>query len=435
MTIIFVVILFIFLLVLFKNLTKYKEKTYFKNLKTYLISFLVLSIVLTLIIYPQNAVKAAQNGLSVWLTIVFPSLLPFLIGSEILIGIGVVNFLGVLLQPIMTPLFGVTGEGAFPFAMSITSGYPVGVNLVSRMRQKNDINRIEAQRLVSFCSTSGPLFIVGAVSVEMLGNPNLGIILASSHYLGAVTVGLLFKTYGKNIYKAKKTYNKNYIKSAFNELILARKKDGRPFSVIMSDAIKSSFNSMIIVGGFIILYSVIIELLNSTNLLNIITNLILNIIPFDLNPNLINGFLSGLIEMTNGCYILSSIDEISIVSKVCSISFLIAWSGLSIHSQSISLINNTDINTKIYLLSKTLHGVLSCIYSYLFYLFTFRNNIISSFSIKHDSNQLNYINQLVKSFNISIKLQLTIVAIMLIVGLSIGLFASFNFNKTKHKTS
>lgn len=435
MTILITILSLITFLILYKNINRIKRKGFLLNLKIYLTSFLTLAIVLSLVIFPQSAVNAAKNGLSVWLTIVLPSLLPFLIGSEILIGIGIVKFIGVLLQPIMTPLFGVSGEGAFPFAMSITSGYPIGVTLVSKLRQQRTINKIEAQRLVSFCSTSGPLFIIGAVSVGMLKDPNIGPVLAVSHYLGAISVGLLFKLYGKSSYKVDKPIKKNYIKSAFNELLLARKKDGRTFSTIMSDAIKSSFNSMVIVGGFIILYSVIIEILNTTNILNTISDTILYIVPFELNPEIITGFLSGMIEMTNGCKIVSSIKEISIVSKICSISFLIAWSGLSIHSQSISMLNKTDINTKIYILAKSLHGLLSCFFSYIFYTLIFSRNIVPSFFIQQDITKTNLIEEWIRSFNLSLKLELAIVVTLITIGLAIGLLSSLNLEKKTKKTS
>lgn len=140
----------------------------FENIGTYSLVLLTVFLVVCLIVFPHNTINASLNGLITWSSIVLPSLLPFFIGSEILIGLGVVNFIGVLLSPIMYPLFRVSGKGSFPFAMSIASGYPVGVTLVSKLRIQNAINRIEAQRLVSFCSTSGPLFIIGAVALFIL---------------------------------------------------------------------------------------------------------------------------------------------------------------------------------------------------------------------------------------------------------------------------
>ena len=82
------------------------------------------------------------------------------------------------------------------FAISAVSGYPVGARLASDLRLNKDISQYEGQRLVSFCSTSGPLFIIGAVAVGMLNNASLGYVMLICHYLGAITVGLLFRKYG-----------------------------------------------------------------------------------------------------------------------------------------------------------------------------------------------------------------------------------------------
>ena len=57
--------------------------------------------VASLIIMPEESFEASVRGLDIWLEIVFPSLLPFLIISEMLIAFGVVKFLGVFLEPFM----------------------------------------------------------------------------------------------------------------------------------------------------------------------------------------------------------------------------------------------------------------------------------------------------------------------------------------------
>ena len=44
------------------------------------------------------------------------------------------------------------------------------------------------------------------------------------------------------------------------------------------------------------------------------------------------------------------------------INFLIGWSGFSIHSQALSFISKTDIDNKLYIISKFLHGILSSIF-------------------------------------------------------------------------
>lgn len=58
-----------------------------------------------MVVYPEIAFAAAVRGLRLWWDVVFPALLPFFIGGQVLMGLGAVHFAGVLLEPLMRPLF------------------------------------------------------------------------------------------------------------------------------------------------------------------------------------------------------------------------------------------------------------------------------------------------------------------------------------------
>lgn len=118
-----------------------------------------------LISHPKESLKASIKGLHTWWEVVFPSLLPFFIIAELLIGFGVVKFLGVLLEPFMRPIFRVPGIGGFVWAMGMASGNPAGAKFTVRLRNEGNITQIEAERLVAFTSCANPLFIFGAVAV------------------------------------------------------------------------------------------------------------------------------------------------------------------------------------------------------------------------------------------------------------------------------
>src|SRR5690606_20304655 len=126
-------------------------------LKSFLLGGGALFLVVSLVLYPETAFNSSLEGLQIWWEVVFPALLPFFIASEILMGFGVVHFLGVLLEPFMRPVFRVPGPGAFVMAMGLASGYPIGAKLTSRLREQGLITRSEGERLVSFTNTADPL--------------------------------------------------------------------------------------------------------------------------------------------------------------------------------------------------------------------------------------------------------------------------------------
>jgi len=90
-----------------------------------------------------------------WFNVVFPSLFPFFVASEILYRTGFIKAIGILLEPIMRP-FNVPGCGSFAFAMGITSGYPVGAKITASMREEKLLSKTESERLLSFTNNSGP---------------------------------------------------------------------------------------------------------------------------------------------------------------------------------------------------------------------------------------------------------------------------------------
>ena len=62
-----------------------------------------------LVLNPTEMIAAAREGLLLWFNQVLPSLLPFVVGINMLIGLGFIGFLGVLASPVMLPLFKVPG--------------------------------------------------------------------------------------------------------------------------------------------------------------------------------------------------------------------------------------------------------------------------------------------------------------------------------------
>ncbi|MED4568770.1 nucleoside recognition domain-containing protein, partial [Brevibacillus agri] len=158
---------------------------------TLLLALSTVALVLTLVIYSQISFEAAVRGLKIWWEVVFPSTLPFIVLSEVLMGLGVVHFVGVLLEPLMRPLFNVPGTGGFVLAMGFSSGYPVAAKLTTRLRQQGSVSKAEGERLVSFTTTGDPLFVMGAVAIGFFHSEQMGIVLALTHYLSAIIMGLV----------------------------------------------------------------------------------------------------------------------------------------------------------------------------------------------------------------------------------------------------
>jgi len=342
-----------------------KNKHFISSSK--LITILIIILVTAgILIFPQEVLTSSKKGIQLWFNTLFPSLFPFMVATYLLIELGVVHFIGIIFEPVMGPIFNVPGEGAFPWIMGLISGYPMGAKISSDLRSKGKISQIEAQRLVSFTNNSGPLFILGAVSAGMLSKPEIGVFLLIVHYLSSLTVGILFSFYKREKSIKRKKY-KNIIKKSLNQLLIIQKTNSKKIGLILKESILNSMETIVQIGGFVIVFSVISQLLELSSLLNLSTKLLK---PFfntiGLNPNLISSLVLGIIEITNGISRIS-LNSSTICQELALVSFLIAFGGISVLMQTITVISSSDINILVYSYSKLIQGLIAFIYSILLY--------------------------------------------------------------------
>jgi len=118
---------------------------------------------LSMVLYPKEGLEATKEGLHLFLNVVFPSLLPFFVLSDLMLGLGVVHFIGVLFTPLMRPLFNVPGEGAFVLSMGLAAGYPMDAVITARFRKSGMCTRIEGERMLAFSNTADPVFTLLSV--------------------------------------------------------------------------------------------------------------------------------------------------------------------------------------------------------------------------------------------------------------------------------
>ncbi|AEH48704.1 sporulation integral membrane protein YlbJ [Parageobacillus thermoglucosidasius] len=375
--------------------------------KTIFLATAITLFALSLIRYPQQSLEASIRGLNMWWEVVFPSLLPFFIVSELLISFGVVRLIGVLLEPLMRPLFRVPGVGGFVWAMGMASGYPSGAKLTARLYQEKQISAVEAERLASFTNSSNPLFIFGAVSVGFFNDANIGIILALSHYIGNICVGIVMRFHGKSQERPKqKRLNHPFsLPYAFRVLHETRLKNEQPLGKLLGDAVRSSVQTLLMIGGFIILFSVVNKLLymmHITQHIAVIVQYALHL--FQLSKELSLPIISGLFEITLGSQMISQADGAELLEKTMATSFILAFGGFSVQAQVASILAEANIRFKPFFIARIMHGCFAACFTYVLwkplYLHPAAANahVIPAFFIGYSQNWMNHYWQLLHQF-------------------------------------
>ena len=342
-----------------------------KRFGTILLPLVVAALNILIIIFPRESLAAAREGLLLWSQNVLPGILPFVIGANLLMALGGAGFLGELFSPIMKAVFKVPGTGGFALAIGLMSGYPVGTKVVCEMRRNGQLTKTEAQRLAAFTSNAGPLFILGAVAAGMFGSAPLGYFMLATHYLGALSLGLIMRFYkGQGIENKKSIDDRQYPLHirAFRAMEATRRKDGRSFGLIFGHCVKNAVETMLIIGGFVVLFSVISTVLQLSGAFYALSAAFGPIMGFAGISEMFHvEHFVGMVEMTNGVSLLSAhgISGQAVALTVAVISF----GGLSILFQSINFISKTDISIPVFVICKAAHGVIAGVYAAIMYPF------------------------------------------------------------------
>lgn len=317
--------------------------------------FILLFVIFTVSINPSPYISATFKGITVWAKIVLPSLFLFFILTKILMQfkqfIKVFNFLNKPFEKI----FNTKNVGGYTFFMSIMSGYPIGAKLISEFYLTNQIDRNEAFRINTYCSTSGPMFILGSVAISMFYNYKLGIVIMLSHFVSALINGLIYRNFK---FKDNNTNNNLYKKQIDNDVINKKLEKES-----LNDIVYNSIVSLFMVGGYIALCFALLEVLINVGVLNFIIKILNCILP--LNLSISEGLIKGIIEVTNGCVCLSS-QTINPAVLATILSGLISFGGFSIHLQSQMFLSRCGIKYKYFLLSKTTHSIIAVLLSIIF---------------------------------------------------------------------
>ncbi len=328
---------------------------------------------------PETALQASLRGVSVWWEVLFPALFPFFVLSELLLGFGIVHFAGTLLDPLMRPLFRLPGAGGFVVAMGFASGYPVGARLTSRLMEQKWVNRSEGERLVEITTTSDPIFLIGAVSVGFFGRPEAVPVLAIAHYGGAILMGILGRWRRGDEDEAGSPDRSRHLpppaggrlRAALAAMHHARVADGRPFSVLLQQAVQSSLGLMVIVGGLVVFFSTALDLLLQSGALGFLKHVFAALLQMaGMPPGLYPAFIQGTFEVTLGARASAQASgALPLVDRLAAAAFVLSWAGLSVHAQVAGLMSRTSWRYGRFARTRLLHGILATAIVYLIWPF------------------------------------------------------------------
>ncbi len=139
-------------------------------MKQKIILFFCLCLLLFLLLHPAESLLAARDGLTLWLNVMFPTLLPFLILTGILLKTGNIRKLLNPAAPLAKKLLGLSPAGTYVLILGLLCGYPMGAKLAHDLYIDQQISRREGEYLLSFSCNASPSFILSYMAGDCLEN-------------------------------------------------------------------------------------------------------------------------------------------------------------------------------------------------------------------------------------------------------------------------
>lgn len=261
---------------------------------------------LILIIDSKTALSGASSGVLLCLTTIIPSLFPFFVISILLTGLLSVHHIS-FLRPIGKFLH-LPENTEVLLLIGFLGGYPVGAQCIVQSYRSGNLSHRQAERMLSFCNNAGPSFLFG-IGAAVLQEIWACWLLWFIHIFSALIVGHMTPPESEN--------QVSVIQS-------------RPISI--TDAVNKAIGVMASVCGWVVLFRTLLAFFEHWF--------------FWIMPETAEYLISGLLELANGCTILSNISSIGLRFQLFSV--MLGFGGLCVALQTHSVLTGSGLSIRTY---------------------------------------------------------------------------------------
>ena len=268
-----------------------------------------------ILVYPAEALKAAREGLNLWLNVMIPTLLPFLILTGILVQTGLISRLLASFKKPWKIIFGSSPAGAYAVLVGMLCGYPMGAKTASDLYENGQITKKEAEYLLTFVNQPSPVFVRTYLCQICLNDrvpfSKMMLILFASEWMTAQFFRFTPATSSSE---------------AFVDV-----------------SIMNGFETITRLGGYILMFAILSACISRCYI-----------------PHNVPGYLlTGMLELTTGLYRLQPLILPDITKSILAV-FLTASGGFCIAAQTRSLVTK-ELSVRSYIVAKLLNGVIAVI--------------------------------------------------------------------------
>ncbi len=286
----------------------------------------ILILFFSMLSFPQTVFTGASYGLVLWFRHVLPTLLPYMILINVLICTPALHWICRITSTFLCPLLSTSYYGTFAVLTGFLCGYPMGAKTASDLLDTQKISRSEASYLLSFCNNTSPAFILSYVVAQNMKERNLCIPFFLILTFTPLMLSFIFRLF----------YRLPESSCSFPQVTPGSFSNP---SESISDSfldrcILNAFESVTKVGGYMMMFSVLIQLLAS-----VLPNTIFSLL------------LYSSLEISTGIRLLFS-SALYTTEKIILCAFLTSFGGWCCIAQTYSMISSSQLPILPYITAK-----------------------------------------------------------------------------------
>jgi uncharacterized membrane protein YciS (DUF1049 family) len=281
-----------------------------------------------------NMKEYAALGLLAWYQNMIPTLLPFMILTNLIIHLNLETKILKPLYPLIGTVFQIRKELVFAICLGFVCGFPMGSKILSDLYKKGKISHNEAQYLLAFTNNIGPAYYIGFVYPVLLGDYKLCLLLCLQYGI-PLLYGLLLRY---TLYRKKLTKHTTLNSSVTTQ---NNKISGKQIIYALDDGINEGLVQIASLGGYMIVFNVLVwfpkKIFKNAALVSLFCHLNLEI----------TGGLKETVQYIASGQLANDNVLLLVQSTLC-------LNGLCCLAQTMKFLKGTDLSIKKYMLHKAM---------------------------------------------------------------------------------
>ena len=312
-------------------------------MKRKILSVLLLSAFFLFLFCRDAVISGASEGLILWYRYVLPTLLPFMILTQIIMQTDTIHLISQISGNFMRHFPGVSDYGCFAVIAGFLCGYPMGAKVTSDLVISKRIGPDEGTYLLSFCNNMSPMFVLGVLFRNYIPEHALHLpfflILTGSPLL----CSQIFKIYYRHMPRIHSAKYPTYKTISFEQ------STDTSLGTILNSSITESADAIIRVALYMMLASIWMHILDQ----------------IFLAKNIGKTILLSAFELTTGLDMLAGLAAPAVTRYLMMLS-LTSFGGISSILQTMSMIQRSGLKIVPYIAEKLVTMTVTSLLTYLY---------------------------------------------------------------------